>query len=88
MDDADFRLDGNAAAGILGEVFAEEMTTAEGTCAGCGAVNVLAKAQLYAQAPGVVLRCPACTAVLICVVRFTDGGLVVDLSGVRRIRMS
>ena len=88
MDDADLRLDGNAAAGLLSEVFAVEMTTAEGTCAGCGAVNVFAAAQLYAQAPGAVFRCPACTAVLLCVVRFRDGSFVVDLSGLRRIRMS
>jgi hypothetical protein len=87
MDDADLRLDGNAAAGILGEVFAAEMTTAEATCAGCGAVNVLARAHLYAQAPGLVLRCPACTAVLFCVVRFPDGGLVVDLTGLRRLHI-
>jgi hypothetical protein len=88
VDDADLRLDGNAAAGLLSEVFAVEMTTAEGTCAGCGAVNVFAAAQLYAQAPGTVLRCPACTAVLLCVVRFPDGSFVVDLSGLRRIRIN
>jgi hypothetical protein len=39
------------------------------------------------QAPGAVLRCPSCTAVLMCVVRLPDGGLVVDLSGIRRIRI-
>lgn len=88
MDDADLRLDGNAAAGILSEVFAAEMTTATGTCAGCGATNVFATAQLYAQAPGAVLRCPNCTAVLLCIVRLPEGGLVVDLTGLRRIRMS
>ena len=88
MDDADLRLDGNAAAGLLSEVFAAEMTTAKGTCAHCGAVNELARAQLYAQAPGAVLRCASCIAVLVCVVRFPDGGLVVDLSGLRRIRIN
>ena len=30
------RLDGNAAAGLLRELFAFEMTTALGTCANCG----------------------------------------------------
>jgi hypothetical protein len=88
MDDADLRLDGNAAAGLLGEIFVAEMTTASGTCAECGATNVFATAQLYMQAPGAVLRCPSCTAVLMCVVRFPDGGLVVDLSGVKRIRIT
>ena len=85
MDDADLRLDGNAAAGLLGEVFAVEMTTAEGTCASCGATNVLGAVQLYAQAPGAVLRCPSCTAVLMCVVQLPGGGAIVDLSGLTRI---
>jgi uncharacterized protein DUF6510 len=86
--DADFRLDGNAAAGLLSEIFAAEMTTASGTCAECGATNLFATAHLYVQAPGTVFRCPSCTAVLMCVVRLPDGGLVVDLSGVRRIRIN
>ena len=87
MDAADeLRLDGNAAAGILSELFAVEMTTAEGTCAGCGATNVLAAAQLFAQAPGTVLRCPSCTAVLMCVVQLPGGGAIVDLTGLTRIR--
>ena len=87
MDDADLRLDGNAAAGLLSEIFAAEMTTASGTCTSCGASDVFATAQVYMQAPGVVLRCPSCTAVLMCVVRFPDGGLVVDLTGLQRVRM-
>jgi hypothetical protein len=88
MDYSDLRLDGNAAAGLLSEIFAAEMTTARGTCAGCGATNVFGSAQLYAQAPGSVLRCPNCTAVLMCIVRLPDGGLVVDLSGLKRIRVN
>jgi hypothetical protein len=86
MDESDLRLDGNAAAGLLSEVFATEMTAATGTCAGCGAINALGAAQLYAHAPGAVLRCPACTAMLLCVVRTRDG-LIVDLSGLSRIRI-
>jgi hypothetical protein len=86
MDEADLRLDGNAAAGLLAEVFAVEMTTAEGTCGSCGAINVLAAAQLYAHAPGAVLRCPSCTAMLMCVVLLPDGRAIVDLSGLTRIR--
>jgi hypothetical protein len=87
VDDADLRLDGNAAAGLLSEVFAAEMTTAIGTCASCGATNALGAAHLYAQAPGAVLRCPDCSAVLMCVVRFPDGAFMVDLSGLQRVRM-
>ena len=85
--DADLRLDGNAAAGLLGEIFATEMTTADCACASCGATNVLAATHLYVHAPGAVLRCPSCTAMLMCVVRFPDGGLLVDPSGLMHIRI-
>jgi len=88
MDEADLRLDGNAAAGLLSEMFAVEMTTASATCATCGATNVLATTQVYMHAPGAVLRCPTCTAVLMCVVHLPDGGFVVDIGGLRRIRMT
>lgn len=57
-------LDGNAAAGILGEVFGREMTTARGVCDGCGAVGQVGAARLYRTA-GIVLRCPHCDAVLL-----------------------
>jgi hypothetical protein len=87
MDETELRLDGNAAAGLLSEVFAADVTAASATCAHCGATNVVAAAQLYAQAPGAVLRCPSCVAVVLCVVRFPDGRLIVDLSGLQRIRM-
>ena len=54
------RLDGNAIAGTMFEVFGQEMTTAVGTCAGCGRVGPLAEVAVYLLAPGVVARCPNC----------------------------
>ena len=87
MQDTDLRLDGNAAAGLLVEVFGTEMTAALGTCATCGATNAFGATKFYVHAPGSVLRCPNCTAVLMCVVRLPDG-LVVDIGGVRRIQMA
>jgi hypothetical protein len=86
MDYRDLRLDGNAAAGMLGEVFTAEMTSALGECAGCGATNALGAVQLYAQAPGSVMRCPSCEAVLLCVTRIRED-LLVDLSGLRYVRI-
>jgi DNA-directed RNA polymerase subunit RPC12/RpoP len=83
MNEDDLRLDGNAAAGALTEVFAVEMTAAMGECAHCGATNALGAAQLYVQAPGTVLRCPDCTGVLMMIVRAHER-LHVDVSGVRR----
>ena len=87
MHDTDLRLDGNAAAGLLAEVFGAEMTSALGTCDTCGATNAFGATMFYVHAPGSVLRCPNCTAVLMCVVRLPDG-LVVDIGGVRRIQMA
>jgi hypothetical protein len=61
------RLDGNAIAGQLFDVFGVEMTTAAGTCKSCGASAQIAELMVYLRAPGAVARCPACGAVLIVV---------------------
>ena len=51
------RLDGNAAAGTLGEVFSFEVTTAEYACDGCGRTGRLEEAMVYeARALGIVVR--------------------------------
>lgn len=65
-------LDGNAAAGQLRTIFAVEVTTATGQCAGCGRTAPLGAAQSYQQAPGMVLRCSGCDAVLLRVVAGPD----------------
>ena len=58
-------LDGNAAAGELGRVFALDVSTAVGQCGSCGAKNRFAEAHVYMHGPGVVARCPACGQVLL-----------------------
>jgi hypothetical protein len=70
MDDAQLRLDGNAAAGTLSEVFACDVTAARGACASCGAVAEMGGQHLYMfpRAPGAVLRCNRCEAVLMVLV--------------------
>jgi hypothetical protein len=73
-------LDGNAIAGLLLDVFGTEMTTATGTCAGCGASSQLAELVVYSQAPGTVARCRACTSILMVFTR-QRGMTCVDLSG-------
>lgn len=79
-------VDGNALAGDLLEIFAMDMTTAAGTCGGCGRTAVLAAARVYRRAPGVVLRCAGCSHVLGRIVR-TPGRLVVDLAGLRSLSL-
>jgi Zn finger protein HypA/HybF involved in hydrogenase expression len=79
------RLDGNAAGGILREVFAFEVTTAIGTCDGCGAADAVGAVHVYESA-GTVLRCPHCDAVLM---RIVDGGrrVWIDLRGLRSLEV-
>jgi hypothetical protein len=66
------QLDGNGAAGRLGEVFALELTSARGRCGACGNVAAVGEAGAYLDAPGLVLRCRACENVLLVLVRAAD----------------
>jgi len=73
-------LDGNVGAGRLGEVFALELTSARGRCAGCGAEAQIAEARAFVEAPGLVLRCASCDNALVVLVR-TDNRYVLGMSG-------
>jgi hypothetical protein len=74
-------LDGNMAAGPLGDVFAREVTTAIVTCDACGTSGPLGGAMVYGEPMGTILRCVACEQVLL---RFTEtpGGLRLDMRGI------
>ena len=48
----ELRLDGNAAAGTLGEVFSFEVTTAEYTCEGCGMTDRIGATMVYEVGAG------------------------------------
>jgi len=74
------RLDGNAAAGALQEVFPLDATLAFATCAACGARDQLGGAQAYMDAPGVVLRCAHCESVLLRLAR-NENRIWLELSG-------
>lgn len=84
--DADLVLDGNALAGVLGEIFVAEITTAGTRCDGCGAVEPLGALPAYVNGPGTVLRCMHCHAVLLRAVR-RDDGWVLDLRGFSWLRL-
>src|SRR4026207_363388 len=58
-------LDGNAAAGELSNIFAMEVTAAEGQGARAGAIKRFAEAHIYMQGPGLVARCSVCQNVLL-----------------------
>jgi Zn finger protein HypA/HybF involved in hydrogenase expression len=84
MDAAEMKVDGNAIGGLLREIFTMEMTAAQTTCDGCGTVNAVGRVDVYMQAPGVVVRCPACEQILMLIVR-GRGRYWVDLRGTRRL---
>jgi hypothetical protein len=69
VSDESRRLDGNAAAGVLEEIFTFEVTAARSTCAGCGRTGPLGALLLYGGEIGIVLRCPACEGVQLRVAR-------------------
>jgi hypothetical protein len=73
-------LDGNAIAGLLEDIFGEEMTTATGTCASCGASGEVARFVVYTWTPGTIARCAACTSILMVLVTIR-GITCVDLRG-------
>jgi hypothetical protein len=79
------KLDGNSVAGLLQEIFAVEMTTAIGTCDGCGASEAVGAIHVY-QGAGIVLRCPHCDNPLVKIVR-DDTRVWIDLRGVRTLEV-
>lgn len=78
------QLDGNAAAGLLWEVFGMEMTVAATTCASCGAVAAIGESDLYLGGPGTVIRCRHCTGILMAITKIR-GMHCVDLMGVQAL---
>jgi hypothetical protein len=81
MQTEEMRLDGNAAAGMLREVFARDVTTAAVICRGCGKSGPVAGLLEYGHAMGIVLRCPACEGIMLRLVH-SPRGLYLDASGI------
>jgi len=80
-DTADY-LDGNAAAGELRDIFAMDVTAAEGECAHCGSMKRFAEAHIYMQGPGIVARCSVCQHVILRLVKARQRAFL-DLRGLR-----
>jgi len=81
------KLDGNAAAGILQEIFPFEMTLVQATCTGCGATNAVGATAVYMHGMGTIIRCPSCDTALIRVAQ-TRGRFWLDMRGVRVLQIS
>jgi hypothetical protein len=73
-------VDGNAIAGTLYGIFGGEMTAAGSVCAHCGETRRIAELAVYLRAPGTVVRCRACEAIVMVFVEIR-GVMCVDLRG-------
>ncbi|KXK58857.1 hypothetical protein AWW66_27420 [Micromonospora rosaria] len=73
-------LDGNMLDGPLRELFAVDLSAATARCQTCGRAGPVGGLRVYSHAPGLVARCPACTAVLLRLVRTPDRAWL-DLRG-------
>ena len=83
------RLDGNAAAGFLEEVFTFEITTARAACVQCGAAGEVGAQMAYVTEIGTVLRCSSCDNPLIRIVRQNEAPprYWLDLKGVDYLQL-
>ncbi|MEV4622144.1 DUF6510 family protein [Asanoa sp. NPDC049573] len=73
--------DGNALAGPFMDIFAVDLSMAQGTCAHCGTHGMVAQMRVYDHAPGLVVRCPICEEVTMRLVRTPDRAWL-DMRGV------
>jgi hypothetical protein len=80
------RLDGNAAGGVLREIFPFEMTSAVAACGNCGAVWRVGQTMVYAHDMGTIMRCATCDNALIRVAR-GPGRYWLDLRGVEYLQI-
>ncbi len=84
-NDSDLMLDGNAAAGLLQEIFALEVTTAEIQCDACGSTGAVGALRCYAAPMGAVLRCSHCDGILMRAVH-TPHGRWLEMTTARYLR--
>lgn len=66
-------VDGNAAAGMLWDVFGVDVTALIGVCGGCGAAAPLAETVVELDESAAIVRCRSCTHTLVTVLREAGG---------------
>jgi len=81
------RVDGNAAAGLLSEIFATDITAGRAKCAGCGTTRPVGALHVYSHGMGMVVRCPGCDGVVLRISR-TPNRLWLDARGAVSIVIS
>ena len=80
------RLDGNAAAGVLTQVFCGDPSAARIICAGCGATAAIGALMAYGLELGAILRCPDCDTVVLRL-GAAGNGLWLDMRGAVSLRV-
>jgi len=80
-------LDGNAAAGLMVDVFGMEMTDSPAECSHCGYTGEIGTLLAYMRIPGVILTCPCCGSILMRIAA-TPGAYYVDARGAASIRLA
>jgi hypothetical protein len=74
------RVDGNAAAGPLGEILRVDVTTAVGTCRHCTTSAALSEAIVERDAEGVIVLCRNCGHTLVTYIN-RDGRQYLEFAG-------
>jgi hypothetical protein len=81
----DLVVDGSAIGGLLASLLGVDVTGMPGQCASCQTVHLVGTMRVYMRGPGIVVRCPSCTAVVLRVVE-TPSGTMVDMRGIAALR--
>ncbi|MBN9152630.1 MAG: hypothetical protein J0I97_01540 [Microbacterium sp.] len=79
-------LDGNALAGLLGDVFAVDVTMIVTECRGCGRSEPLAEAIVERDASCAIVRCRGCTRTQFTVFDEREG-IRIDLGSIGLLRL-
>ena len=80
-------VDGNAIVGALSLAMGTDVAGATGVCAECGHDHPFAEARVYLRCPGMVMRCPSCSAAEIVLIEI-DHQLLLTIRGLATIRLS
>lgn len=80
------RLDGNALAGVLGDLFRVDMTLAIAECGSCGWSAPLATVVVEMDDAAAIARCPSCRRTLLTLLR-TDAGTRLAFDGLSALTL-
>ena len=82
----DLAMDGNVLAGLLGEVFGVDVTSALVTCVGCSRQQAVAELVVYGSDIGATARCRGCGVVMLRAAQIRSE-VVLDLRGSKVLRI-